>query len=408
MTKGKRTGIVPLKKKFPPGGVGARNIALHNKIATYALTPSFTPNNADNADSPSWSTENLLFDLDSFSNPTLNIPVKYQHLLRVAATRWNKHIRFTDEVVNIIRKKVGIWNGIYIHEYRETTATDEMYIYGEVVSEPLNPPSELFYKFSLTINLTYVPKSSDKLLDMFTRLLGNAMGFNPSSSSRFAANWLYSGSYPSSPISYYKQVAVPADDTTINTYGGAVRGFKRNVMGNPSFPTLMDAYEKYNGTVEGPPPNKTVQGYAADGIPMGRNSNSDDFSIFPIPFKFSSNNEFSTKLVGVQRQVQQQNSGDRFALTMYPQYIKLGIVNEIMSVDSHYIKGYISELSLGFFADLHSVIDGKKVFTYRKKGSNEIESVKNILSGGRLGITFNAVNDEPVKNDNPPDIDGTL
>ena len=52
MTKGKRTGIVPLKKKFPPGGVGARNIALHNKIAIHALTPSFAQSNPYNPYNP--------------------------------------------------------------------------------------------------------------------------------------------------------------------------------------------------------------------------------------------------------------------------------------------------------------------------------------------------------------------
>ena len=86
----------------------------------------------------------------------------------------------------------------------------------------------------------------------------------------------------------------------------------------------------------------------------------------------------------------------------------LGIVNEIMSVDFHNIKGYISDLSLGFFADLYSIIDNKKVYTYRKKGSNEINNVIHLLSGGRLGITFNPVNGEPVENDDPPDVDGGL
>lgn len=393
MTKSKRTGIVPLKKKFPPGGVGAKHIALHNKIAIHALTPSFAqfnPYNPYNPNNPFWKTENILFDLESFSNPNLNIPVKYQYLLRAAATRWNKYIRFSDEVVGIIRKKVGIWNGIYIHEYRESTATDEMYMYGEVVSEPLTPPSELFYKFSLTINPTYVPKSSDQLLDMFTRLLGNAMGFNPSSSSRFRANWLYAGSVGV----YYKQYASPPGDTAINTNGGAVRGFTRRSMGEPSFPTLMDAYEKYNGTLEGPPPNKIVKGVIADGIPMGR-TNSFSYYYHKVPVKFSNNNEFSTNLVG----------NDPAA--MYPQYVKLGIVNEVMSVDFHDLKAYISDLSLGFFADLYSVINNKKVFTYHKKGSNEIENVQHVR-GSVFGIIFNLVNGQPVKNDDPPDVDGNL
>jgi len=388
MTKSKRTGIVPLKKKFPPGGVGARNIALHNKIAIHALTPSFAQFNPYNPFNPFWKTENVLFDLESFSKPSLNIPVKYQYLMQAAATRWNKHIRFSDEVVDIIRKRVGAWNGIYIHEYRESTATDEMYMYGEVVSEPLththNTPSELFYKFSLTINPTYVPKSSDQLLDMFTRLLGNAMGFNPSSSSSYSANWLYAGSVGV----YYKQYASPGD-TAINTNGGAVRGFTRRSM-----PTLIDAYEKYNGTLEGPPPNKIVKGVIADGIPMGR-TNSFSYYYHKVPVKFSNNNEFSTNLVG----------NDPAA--MYPQYVKLGIVNEVMSVDFHDLKAYISDLSLGFFADLYSVINNKKVFTYHKKGSNEIENVQHVRESV-FGIIFNLVNGQPVKNDDPPDVDGGL
>lgn len=403
--KHNRSGLVVQRKKFPPGGVGARNIALHNKIATHALTPSFiaqyTPYNPYNPYNPFWRTDNILFDLESFSKPSLNIPVKYQYLMRVAATRWNNHIRFSDEVVGIIRKRVGAWNGIYIHEYREATATDENYMYGEVVSVPLNPPSELFYKFILTINTVYVPKSSDQLLDMFTRMLGNAMGFNPSSSSSARANWLYSESSSSSPISYYKRVAVPYNDGAINTYGGAVRGFVKR-----TFPTLMNAYEKYNGTVDGRPPNETITGYAADGIPMGRSKHSfDSYIPFPTPFQFSNTNEFSTKLVAY---VPPRQVGDRLAATGVPQYIKLGIVNEIMSVDFHNIKGYISDLSLGFFADLYSIIDNKKVYTYRKKGSNEINNVIHLLSGGRLGITFNPVNGEPVENDDPPDVDGNL
>jgi hypothetical protein len=400
--KHNRAGLVVQRKKFPPGGIGAKNIALYNKIATFAQTPSFTPYNPYNSPfTPFWRTDNILFDLESFSKPSLNIPVKYQYLLRVAATRWHNYIRFSDEVVGIIRKRVGTWNGIYIHEYREATATDENYMYGEVVSVPLNPPSELFYKFSLTINTVYVPKSSDQLLDMFTRMLGNAMGFNPSSSSRYYANWLYSGSSSSSPISYYKRIAVPANDGAINTYGGAVRGFTRKY-----FPTLMNAYEKYNGTVDGRPPNETVTGYVADGIPMGRSKHSfDSYIQFPTPFQFSNNNEFSTNLVTY---VPPRQVGDRSAVSGIPEYIKIGIVNEIMSVDFHNIKGYISDLSLGFFADLHSTIDNKKVYTYRKKGSNEINSVIHLLSGGRLGITFNPVNGEPVENDDPPDVDGNL
>ena len=195
---------------------------------------------------------------------------------------------------------------------------------------------------------------------------------------------------------------MPYNDGAINTYGGAVRGFVKR-----TFPTLMNAYEKYNGTVDGRPPNETITGYASDGIPMGRSKHSfDSYIPFPTPFQFSNNNEFSTKLVTY---VLPRQFGDRpLTATLVPQYIKLGIVNEIMSVDFHNIKGYISDLSLGFFADLYSIIDNKKVYTYRKKGSNEINNVIHLLSGGRLGITFNPVNGEPVENDDPPDVDGNL
>ena len=375
-TKNKRTGIVVQRKKFPPGGVGARNVALHNKIATHALTPSFTASYIPyNPNNPFWKTENLLFDLESFSNPSLNINLRHIHLLRAAATRWKNHINFTDESIAVIRKDMPSWKGIFIHVYNESNnpAVDESYWYGSVISEPLRSNSELFYKFSLTLNLAYIPLSDDMLLDMFTRLLGIAMGFNPASSSRFRATYI-----EGSGGRYSK---LPLDDGNVFGTGGYARGLTRNSMGEPSFPNLMNAYEKYNGTVTGNPPHKIVKGDDADGIPMGRSVGD-----VRIPLKFRNGNEYSIETVT-------DDYGWKF-----PKFIKLGIENEIMSVDTHRYKGYISDLSLGFFSDLYSVVDNKKVFTYRKKGTNEIVNFENSFISGVFAIHFNLVNGQLVQN----------
>jgi hypothetical protein len=370
MTKNKRTGIVPLKKKFPPGGVGSRNIALHNKIAIHALTPSFAQFNPYNPNIV-WREENVLFDLDSFLNPAFNISKRHALILQSAAKRWNNHIKFSDEAIALIRKDIPSWKGIFMDEYNEISVVNyDPYVYGSVVSRPLHSNSELFHKFSLTLNLNYIPLSEGTLLDIFTRLLGVAMGFNSESPSRLRATYLESGGFR------YRKVLPDNDDDhgDYNKDGGFARGFTRTFMGEPSFPNLISAYEKYNGTWQGFPPQKPVKGDDADGIPMGRMN-------FPIPFKFSNTNEYSTKRVD----------------DYFTKYIKMGVINEVMSVDVHQYKVYISDLSLGFFSDLYSVVDGKKVYTYKKKGTNEIKNFITFISLD--GIYFNTVNGQLLQND---------
>ena len=117
---GKRTGIMPLKKNFTVvGGVGARHIAMQNKISRQAPRVSGTMNVVAAAAPPPHVIEPPsttipdLFDIVSFSNtlyeragyPDTTLKDAHINALTRAASRWTNFLSFHADGVNVIKNK---------------------------------------------------------------------------------------------------------------------------------------------------------------------------------------------------------------------------------------------------------------------------------------------------------------
>jgi hypothetical protein len=102
----KRTGIMPLKKKFTAvGGVGARHIAMQNKISRQAprVATSMVASVAVPAP-PVLEPLNNLFNIDSFHPKNQYTPLdpSYRLALIAATDRWNKLLSFHPDGLNAI------------------------------------------------------------------------------------------------------------------------------------------------------------------------------------------------------------------------------------------------------------------------------------------------------------------
>lgn len=110
----KRTGLMPLKKKFTAvGGVGARPIALQNKISIQG--PRVAGTVIAPAPAPAPAKVNNLFDIYSFGNifsgdvipgyPDKKLDPPHWFALIAAAVRWSNLLSFHPEGLDVIKRK---------------------------------------------------------------------------------------------------------------------------------------------------------------------------------------------------------------------------------------------------------------------------------------------------------------
>ena len=115
---GKRTGIMPSKKKFTAvGGVGARHIAMQNKISRQAPRVAGTMNVVAAAPAPEPASTTIpdLFDIVSFSKtftpyeragyPDAKLENAHIIALYRATTRWTNLLSFHPDGANVIKNK---------------------------------------------------------------------------------------------------------------------------------------------------------------------------------------------------------------------------------------------------------------------------------------------------------------
>ena len=113
MTRNKRTGLVPGKKFFTSvGGVGSRNIAMHNKILSQASMPRPAPGPTE-TNKPQ--VEIKLFNISTFGKKfTVNgdgnpndsgtaLENEYLTALTNAAKRWEIFLKLTPEMTNAVK-----------------------------------------------------------------------------------------------------------------------------------------------------------------------------------------------------------------------------------------------------------------------------------------------------------------
>ena len=166
----KRTGLMPSKKKFTAvGGVGARPLALQNKIsmqaprvAGTAPPPAAPPPVAPPAPPqapptpPPTAPLNNLFDIDSFDfrNQFTSLDPPYRLALIAATERWNKLLAFHPDGLSIIKTNYKEafnkeWNGFKLISvgYR-TTKPNQIVTTETVMIGGTNIP----YGFRLQIN----------------------------------------------------------------------------------------------------------------------------------------------------------------------------------------------------------------------------------------------------------------
>ena len=153
---GKRTGIMPSKKNFTAvGGVGARHIAMQNKISRQAPRVASTMVAAAPAPAPAPAALNNLFDIDSFHPRNQYTPLDPPYMLAlIAATeRWNKLLSFHPDGLNIIKTNYKEtfnkeWNGFKLLSVSYRTNPNQI-----VTTEPVTiSGTKIPYGFRLRIN----------------------------------------------------------------------------------------------------------------------------------------------------------------------------------------------------------------------------------------------------------------
>ena len=154
----KRTGLMPSKKKFTAvGGVGARHIALQNKISVQAprvagAAPAPAPAPAPPTPPPTAPLNNL-FDIDSFLHQYTPLDPPYRLALIAATERWNKLLSFHPDGLNIIiqayKERFGKeWNGFKLLSVSYRTKPNQIVTTETVMIGGTNIP----YGFRLRIN----------------------------------------------------------------------------------------------------------------------------------------------------------------------------------------------------------------------------------------------------------------
>jgi hypothetical protein len=197
MPKYRRTGTVPGKKNYPAyGGIGARNVALANKIAAQATprntTITDTSNTSDNLDNT-----NILFNKSTFDknfmingdgwpegspeagNPIgpgyfFPLPDKLKNALINAVNRWSRFLKFQKNTINYIKIDKPTWKGIellkcrYLADFQTGSASCETVLYENTT---INHGFYLSIKKAILDNLNITQLSS-----IITHELGHALG----------------------------------------------------------------------------------------------------------------------------------------------------------------------------------------------------------------------------------------
>jgi len=192
----KRTGIMPLQKNFTAvGGVGARNIAMQNKISRQAPRVSGTMNMVaaapPPAPGPATGPLNNLFNISTFGKTIDGEKLEPAHLtaLIAASVRWNNFLSFHPELLNAIKKHKPDWKGLelleIVYEHIGGIAAAGVIF----VKEYFFFNTKIPYGFRLTINNALLkggfvdtttniryPFTQKHLQDVLAHELGHALG----------------------------------------------------------------------------------------------------------------------------------------------------------------------------------------------------------------------------------------
>jgi hypothetical protein len=311
---------------------------------------------------------NNLFDIESFSNQQLNITTLYKIMLTDAANRWSKYLFLDIDAIEVIRnyKNDKNWKGIYLENYTEIYGNPNDIYPITVETNPIFSGAALFYKFSLTINVNsiFIPKTEyEGMLDMFTNCLGRALGFIDNNNIRPI---LISAS-PSKEVTHLSKLlaGISGYYIPIEFQRKPASGFLKSTTSPSiySFPNLNKAYQDYGGTRDGRNEDIITNEAITDGVPLNWG-----LQEFEIPLGFSSIQAFSNVIF--------ESPPEDYGRS---KYLKRGVENEVMS--QTYFGGsnnraYISLLSIGFFTDLFTIVNGSKIYSYVKKGNSEVNSFK--------------------------------
>lgn len=248
MPKYRRTGTVPGKKNYPAyGGIGARNVAMANKIAAQATPRNTTITDTSNSTDNLYNT-NILFNTSTFDKKfQLNIegwpegsteagspivpgyffplPDKLKNALINAANRWNGFIKFQIDTIKQIREiNSSSWKGIELLNCKfldSGAASCGPFIYTKTT---------LVYGFYLQINNFYVNSlNMTQLSNVLTHELGHALGM-PCFKSHL--NGLLND-----------EEILPLIDVEIDTVTRKETSYYNSI----TFPLTISSYAKYTG-----------------------------------------------------------------------------------------------------------------------------------------------------------------
>lgn len=186
---GKRTGIMPSKKKFTAvGGVGARPIALQNKISREAPRVTGTIAAAPPPPPPPPTPLDNLFNVSSFSNTLAGnifpgfsetkLDPSYVLALTAATSRWNNFLSFHTDFVSIVKEKYKEqygkeWKGLELVALNYTLPSDTL---ATTRVLPLNG-TNIPYGFRLGVNRDRLKLYSQENIEhVFAHELGHALG----------------------------------------------------------------------------------------------------------------------------------------------------------------------------------------------------------------------------------------
>lgn len=189
MTKNKRTGLMPGKKFFTPvGGVGAKNIAIQNRVRSQASVPKPPPPPKKEEtiklfNTLSFSRRFLVNGNGSIDNEGTGLDLKYQIALTIAAKRWEVFLQFTPEMIKEIKdeyKKMYIlnknsdWNGIELMNYK--FISDNAYASIQSSTGTIIGTS-LKYGFGLSVNKNLMdPLTDEQKSHVLAHELGHVLG----------------------------------------------------------------------------------------------------------------------------------------------------------------------------------------------------------------------------------------
>jgi hypothetical protein len=311
------------------------------RMFNYCTQTSETPSNCINefiAQVPPSIPNDILFNTNTFNN--FSMSSVYKTALFVAASRWNKFLKFNTETVKLIRKSSTTirtyenWTGIEMTGYQTNTngnyrAETETTFMGDT---SLNPT------FSLKINTAQLPSSlpQNYINDALTHELGHALGFS------------------------YQPVRVDGKPNGAELLPKLVslQAFKKNAtidgqhpigLSSSYFPKAIQAYNDYSATrewVSGNKYGKVIQ----------------NATTMPINQVEASGMHISEKAFFSEETIDPNSSTSK--------YIKLGFNNEIMTINTWLDtnkRHWISSVSIGFLLDLYTNDRGKNYYNYVQK-----------------------------------------